>query len=322
MNYIDAFSILEIDISNTSYNNITLEYLKKKYHMLALQNHPDKNGNTSESKERFQKINEAYNYLKREIYHINLESEHFKSNNDNNSNNNFSENNSDLYTDFLQLFLKSILKGDYNEVILKIIKDIVSGFTDISIKIFDGLDKDTAFGIYTFLSKYKHILHLSEIILDKVRIIVLQKYDNVQLFKLNPSINDLLNNNVYKLYIDNELYLVPLWYNECYFNVNGKDKEIIVICEPELPSDIKIDEDNNIYIEVEIFANNDLPELIINNQNISVLVGDKIFDIPVSELYMKKEQYYRIKNKGLAKCKDDIYDISEKADIIVKILII
>ena len=118
MNYIDAFSILEIDISNTSYNNITLEYLKKKYHMLALQNHPDKNGNTSESKERFQKINEAYNYLKREIYHINLESEHFKNNNTNDTNDtndksNISENNSDLYTDFLQLFLKSILKEQF-----------------------------------------------------------------------------------------------------------------------------------------------------------------------------------------------------------------
>ena len=33
-------------------------------------------------------------------------------------------------------------------------------------------------------------------------------------YKLNPSINDLLNNNLYKLYIDEELFLVPLWYNE------------------------------------------------------------------------------------------------------------
>ena len=227
-----------------------------------------------------------------------------------------------MYTDFLHLFVKSILQGEYNEAILKIIKDIVSGFTDISIKIFDGLDKDTTLGIYTFLSKYRYILHLNETILDKVRVIVLQKYDSVQLYKLNPSIIDLLNNNVYKLYVDNELFLVPLWYNECYFNGNNTDNEIIVICEPELPDDIKIDEDNNICIETELYAYNDLPELILKNTDISVVVGDKVFDIPISELHMKREQYYRIKNKGLAKCKDDIYDISEKADIIVKINII
>jgi hypothetical protein len=36
---------------------------------------------------------------------------------------------------------------------------------------------------------------------------------------------------------------------------------------------------------------------------------------------MKREQYYRIKNQGLTKSDDDIYDVSEKADIIVKIII-
>ena len=35
---------------------------------------------------------------------------------------------------------------------------------------------------------------------------------------------------------------------------------------------------------------------------------------------MKKEQYYTIKNMGLSKIKNDIYDITEKADIIVKII--
>ena len=38
---------------------------------MALQNHPDKNGNTPESNEKFRQINEAYNYLKREIKNIN-----------------------------------------------------------------------------------------------------------------------------------------------------------------------------------------------------------------------------------------------------------
>ena len=73
MNYKDAFEILEIDLTEIGYNDISLEYLKKQYRRLALKNHPDKNGNTFESNEKFKKINEAYHYLKREIKHINPE---------------------------------------------------------------------------------------------------------------------------------------------------------------------------------------------------------------------------------------------------------
>ena len=71
MNYKDAFDILEIDFTNTAYQDLSLEYLKKQYRKLALKNHPDKNGNTYESNEKFKEINEAYHYLKREMKHLN-----------------------------------------------------------------------------------------------------------------------------------------------------------------------------------------------------------------------------------------------------------
>ena len=64
MNYKEAFCILEIDIDNVEFKDITLDYLKKKYHKLALKNHPDKNGNTIESTIKFREINEAYLLLR------------------------------------------------------------------------------------------------------------------------------------------------------------------------------------------------------------------------------------------------------------------
>lgn len=307
MDYKKAFDILEIDVTIVQYNNITLEYLKKQYRKLALKNHPDKNGNTPESNEKFQKINEAYVYLKREIKHINPEDGD-------------KDETTDAYFDILKKFMKSVLEGNYSELILKAVNDIVYGAKKISLKLFDGLDKEISFGIYNFLSKHRSMLHLSQDILEEIRQIVLQKYDNVQIYKLNPNINDLFNNNVYKLYHDEELFLVPLWYNESYFE--GTNCEIIVVCEPELPEDVQIDDDNNIYIETEINAINDLSGLIKNNSNIVVNIGFKEFVIPIAELYMKREQYYRIKNQGLSKIKSDIYDVSEKADIIIKIKIV
>jgi hypothetical protein len=323
MDYKKAFEILEIDTINTNYNDITIELIKKKYHKLALQNHPDKNGNTPESNEKFQQINEAYNYLKREIKNIDPTNYNNTDVNDDQT--------SSVYFDILKLFIKGLLDGKYNDIFINIIQDIVSGYKKISLKLFDDLDRENAINVYLFLSKYKTILHLSDTILDEIKTIVIQKYDNVEIYKLNPTINDLLNNNFYKLYVKDVLYLVPLWYNEVYFdnndnndndNDNNLNNEIIVLCEPELPEGVKIDDDNNIYIEKTISMQTELPRLVANNDSITIEIGDQVFFILVSELSMKREQYYKIKNKGLTKPNDDIYNVSQKADIIVKIMLV
>jgi hypothetical protein len=307
MNYKKAFDILEIDFkkSDDAYKNINSDYLKKQYRKLALKHHPDKNGNTEESKIKFQQINEAYHYLKREMAHLNsedIEDEHI-------------DIDSSLYYDILKGFMQNVFQEKYTDFLSKIVNDVISEGKKISIKLFDDLNKETALNIYTFLSTNRSTLHLTEDILSVIREIVVKKYDNVEIYKLNPSINDLLNNNLYKLYINNELFLVPLWHNECYFDVSGC--EIIVICEPELPNEITIDDENNLHIKSELCLNE-----IFKKENLIVQIGDKEYSIPHANLLIKREQSYKIKNSGLSKIKRDIYDVSEKTDIIVNITII
>jgi curved DNA-binding protein CbpA len=323
MNYKDAFQILEIDFSEFSYSEITLEYLKRQYRKLALKNHPDKNGNSVESNDKFKKINEAYHFLKRELKHLNNDKTWMDTNDDSDTT---ECPDSSLYFDILREFMKTIFEGTYNEILSKIVTDIMAAGKKMSVKLFDELDKDTALNIYTFLSNHRSTLHLSNDILDQIREIVVKKYDNVQIYKLNPSIDDLLNNNVYKLHINEELFLVPLWHHESYYETNKKynDEEVselIVLCEPELPDGITIDDDNNICVDFTISLKDQLSQLIEENESIYVTIGNKNFEIPLSKLYMKREQIYRIKNAGLSRTKKDIYDISDKADIIVHILI-
>ena len=311
MNYKEAFCVLEIDIDNVEFKDITLDYLKRKYHKLALQNHPDKNGNTQESNEKFRMINEAYEFLKREITHFNPEDFDNKKEDDPSPS---------LYFEILQIFMRSMMESKYNDIISQLVNDIVMGCQKISLKLFDNLDKDMSVGVYVFLSKYRFVLHLDENILEEIRKIVIHKYGNVEIYKLNPSITDLLNNNVYKLYVEDQLYLVPLWFNELYFD--GSGNEIIVLCEPELAENVKIDDDNNIYIEIQHLSQAlNLFDFLQNNNDITFNLGDKEFSIPLSRLSMRKEQFYRIKNEGLAKVNDDIYNVTEKADIVVKITI-
>lgn len=308
MDYKRAFEIMEINLSVMNYNDISLEYLKKQYRKLILKNHPDKNGNTPESNEKFKNIHEAYHYLKKEINREDFE----------NTEEGDDDREPSLYFDILTNFMKTVFQGQYTDVLSKIVNDIINAGKKISVKLFDDLDKDTALHIYTFLSVYRSVLHLSQEIMDMIRDVVVKKYDNVEVYKLNPSINDLLNNNVYKLYVNDELFLVPLWHNESHFDSSGC--EIIVICDPELPLGISIDDDNNIQVETTITIN-ELQEKIINNGFINIIIGDQKYNIPLDSLYMKREQYYRIKNAGLSKIKKDIYDVTEKTDIIVKIVI-
>jgi hypothetical protein len=311
MNYKDAFEILQID-----YEELTLDNLKKQYRKMALKHHPDKNGNTKESNEKFKKINEAYDYLNKELKETNLyhdeESDEVSFNNQD----------KDIYFNVLKNFISSVMKGKYTDIITKIVNDILITGKQLSLKLFEDLDKDTALNIFYFLSKYRSIIHLNNELLDKVRQIVVNKYENVELYILNPSINDLLQNNFYKLYVSNELYLVPLWYNESYYD--GSGCEIIVICEPELPREIQLDDDNNLYIEKTINAHTELPNMILqsNENKIEIKIGNKILLIPLSNLYIKKKQYFTFKNAGISKVKNNLYDVEDKSDIIVKINII
>ena len=320
MNYQKAIDILEIDINNVDFKSSSTSYLKRCYHKQALKYHPDKNGNTTESTERFKLINDAYDFLKREdnlLYNDNLKE---------------TDENSSVYKDILQLFLKGILDGKYSESISSIIKEIILNFSEVkkmtSLKMFDGLDKETTINIYNFLSKYRSLFHFSNEFLDKIKDIIIKKHDDIMVYVLNPSIDDLLNNNVYKLYLEEELYLVPLWHSEMYFDVKKREtepneshdiKEIIVLCYPELPENITIDEDNNLYIEVNLNVL-DISPFLSSSKNMKVFLGKKELDIPLYNLYIRDTQLYRIKSQGLTKIKEnDIYDISEKCDIIVKI---
>ena len=277
----DALDIFSI----TSSKEITFENLKKKYYKLALQYHPDKHQNSQESTEYFQKITEAYELLKIEI------------------SDNIQEEKEDIYTysSFLQLFLNK------TPFLSSIIDYILKNYENITIHIFEGIDKNTAINVYNFLLKHKLILHISDELIDNVKNIILDKYKDIQIYILNPSLQELFGERIFKLNIQEKIYYVPLWHSELEFEEN-----IIVKCIPTLPENIVIDENNNIIFHLIININN-----LFNISHIPIINN---IELPLHELKIKKKQYYTFRGKGIPRIKEDeIYNVTEKGDIVVLI---
>ena len=309
MDYQTAFEILEIDTNKISYHEITLPYLKKKYHKLALQYHPDKNGNNQEFNEKFQKIDEAYKYLIEEL--------NFQENTDKNSNkDDYFSPDKGPYLYFLSMFIQGILQGQSSkiiEIVTNMIQKIVVGCQKVTVQWFEDLDKETSIQIYEFLSQYRNILYIQPDILSKVREIILDKCKKDEVYILNPSIDDLLDQNVYKLVIDEEIYFVPLWHinSDIIFDKVLKEEnlqevnlqEIIVRCIPELPENSWIDEDENLHVSKEII----LAEFsLFDQKTISIMIGKKNFEIPVKDLWIRRNQLYILKGQGITKGKNSL----------------
>ena len=317
----EAITILNIE-NYTIYNikNISYNELKKHYHIQCLIYHPDKNINNEESTLNFQNINHAYNILKELII--------------------ISNDNIDS--------VDSIEANDYNYYILNFINFVINYYSNstnnidleeninnikeyagnhihtILVNLLDNFSIVILEDLYIFLLKYKKEFInengtnpsnvISNNIITIIKTILQDKLSKYNIYILTPNIVNLLNSDIYKLEINNEIIYIPLWHNELNFENN------IIKVDPLLDTNISIDIDNNIHYTYTDTFHNIIDLLKTNNGNITIAIENHIFNILISKLTFSKYQIYSIKNQGLAKINiNNILDNSYKSDIIFHI---
>lgn len=297
MNCTRACKILNISEKHTQ------DCVKKAYYKMALKYHPDKYKDEENSGEKFKEIKMAYEFLS-------------------SGNSNYNQNNENIsYTDIFKSFIQHFSpESDWDELFLNTTLDgIINNYDKISVSIFERLSKEKANQVYNIVYKFQSILGVSDELLLKYKNILKIKMKDDNIVILNPTLEDLLHDNIYKLEIDGKEFYIPLWqiHHELYFSLHEQD--LIVKCEAELPDNVWIDDNNNMFVCLEL----EMKELW-KNKLYKLDCGEKKIIIKSDELKITNEkQIICKKNIGILQIdKKNMFSQEKRGDIYFEISLV
>lgn len=277
---------LELDIEK--HVSITPDLLKKKYRIKALIYHPDKN-KSNDANDQFRRIHEAYQFLS--------------------DNNKPPEN--QTYVDLLKEFL-----NNNSPIVHIIINKLTQLREEKMVKFLETIDKQMLIDIYKLLLSNKDILHIPDILIDEMKRILISKTRSDERIILNPSLEDLMRDSLYKLVVNEQTYLIPLWHHELVYDNLGSD--LYVKCNPILPDNVKIDEMNNLIVSLQYNIYDLLMVDVVN-----VVVGGRELSFQPKELKLMNRQQITFVGVGISRIKQkNVYDVSTRGDVIIDITLI
>ena len=279
--------------------------LKKNYHLMALQYHPDKNPDLN-SGEIFRQVVDAYQYLSSYLDATNHKDDKYTPREADAAKDTYSHSYSSIVYDFIKIMttnnqydnnrLIDIFKNDCLEYILSTISE---------------LEDSTLIELAKYCNFAYKIFNVCEESREKIREAILSRLKDVNVYILNPNLKNLINNDIYCLEHAGEIIYVPLWHKELHYN------NVVIKCVPELPENIWIDDINNIHYKLSIESNG-----IFSEKRLMITICQKQLVIPVNQLMIKKYQTYIFIGQGISKINNNnILDVDMKSNIIVHIYI-
>lgn len=273
----------------------TSDMLRKAYLRQALKYHPDKPGG---NKEKFQEIRQAFDYLNENDLHNKPEGR---------------------FDTKIEMLLKKCIgffspETDLDDKFINTsLKNILINCENISIQIFKNLTFEKSTTLYKYFHEYNEVFQLSPEVLFKMKEIIKQKAESTNILVLKSTIDDLLNNKIYKLEHQEHDYYIPLWHKR--FNIN----DILILNEYELSDNIIIKDNNDIWIYKEIPLHT-----LFHDGDCEIFMGGKSIKIESDTLKITKTPQIKLfKNIGIP-CvnKNDIYNFDKKSNVYVEILLV
>jgi hypothetical protein len=297
----------------------SLAELNKRYRILALKLHPDKNANTPDATTAFQELNAAYRLLLPGADDGDATNKDAADDADN-----------DTYSNIFMNFMKSLFKGKdrdepdrVNPVLLDLLHRIVHDYASASVNsALDSLDPSTLFQLYETLGQYNAAVNMDARIFEEITHILREKMKNNNIIILKPSLKDILQNNISVVQFEGQTFYVPLWHSELHYRAtNGK--QLIVRCMPDLPDHMSIDANNELHIDVQA----DIKELLNRATDVLriPLHNDACVKLAVRELHIVPRQTVVLRNNtyGISLISsNDIYDVANKAPICVHVRLV
>ena len=325
MNLQDARKLLGVS------RDCSLTELNKRYRILALRHHPDKNGDAPDATAAFQELNTAYRTLL-----PGAKNDNPTDTNETSEPSEAENATTETYANIFMNFMKSLFKrkdketNEGNQVLLDLLHRIVHNYASSSVNAaLDSLDPSVLFQLYETLEQYNSVVSMDAQIFDEITRIIREKMQNNNIIILKPSLKDVIQNNISVLHFEGQTFYVPLWHSELHYRIENPcassptTKQLIVKCMPELPEHMSIDSNNELHIDVRA----DIKELL--NRGTGVLriplYDSECLELQVRELYIKSRQTIILKNNihGISLiCANDVYDASNKAPICVHVQLI
>ena len=185
---------------------------------------------------------------------------------------------------------------------------------DVAIKLFDTVGTENMLRNYELFVKYREFLCLDDNMLDAIKTRISQSTHAVI---LNPTVDDLLNDNVFRLNYMDDLFNIPLWHSELYYDLS--EGELVVRCVPILGDDVWISGTGDIHKCVDVWLNPGSPDFDWTGSEI-VSVGCRTFTVRYGDLKVVPTQSVVFPGMGPAKINThDMYDVSERLDVVVHV---
>lgn len=300
MNVQIALSKLKLDNKYNIKNitELTNVELKRSYHIMALNYHPDKNKEIN-AKERFQEIGEAYTFL-HNIINSNI--------------NNIYENNTEEdiydtpYTDLMINLLKMLLSKPDSGEINKFQKKCIEYTNKLLDQLFDKINLNVLEDIYKFV--VKNSMGLSEDMINVIKDLINKKLMKYNMYIITPSLDNIMKSEIFKLEIEEDIVYVPLWHQEMVY------ENILIKIQPLLPDNITIDEYNNMHI---IYEERFINLLNLIKEDIKFIEINN-YKVYLEDLRFKKIQVIILKNEGIPLVNtNDIFDNKTKGNVLIHI---